>query len=127
MRTSIAILLLSTYQWRIQDFSEGRINSQSVCANLFFGCKLHENERIWIPRGALRSATAYCFENSKEFFVIGSFQISVKVIKYCLILNFQFEPVNKNLQATDLSTTQSESKFSFVKRENKQYYSNQFK
>ena len=27
-------------------------NSQSGCANLFFCRKLHENERIWTPRGA---------------------------------------------------------------------------
>ena len=64
----------------------------------------------------------YCFDNSKEFFVIGSFQISVKVIKHCLILNDHFGLVNKNLQATGLTTIQCESKFSFVNRENKQYY-----
>ena len=50
-------------QWRIQDFPEGGANSQSGCANLiFFGRKLHENERILVPGGArpwrpLRSAT----------------------------------------------------------------------
>ena len=35
-------------RWRIQDFPEGGANSQSGCADLFFG---HENERIWTPSG----------------------------------------------------------------------------
>ena len=42
-------------QWRIQDFPEGGANSQIECANLLFYnsfcLKLHENERIWTPRG----------------------------------------------------------------------------
>ena len=36
-------LLFGNNQWRIQDFPEGDANSQSGCANLFFGRKLHEN------------------------------------------------------------------------------------
>ena len=40
-------------QWWIQDFPWGSTNSQNGCGNLFFGLKLQENERIWIPRPPL--------------------------------------------------------------------------
>ena len=41
------------YQWRIQDFSQGGAPTpKSVIIFQFFGRKLHENERIWTPRGA---------------------------------------------------------------------------
>ena len=63
---------------------EGGANSQSGCANLFFGRKLHENERIWTPSlgvsGApLRSATANCqnIRQIKEMLSLGADFISV--------------------------------------------------
>ena len=40
-------------QWRIQDFPEGGAPTpKSAIIFLFFCRKLHENERIWTPRGA---------------------------------------------------------------------------
>ena len=39
------------YQWRIQDFPEGCANSQIEIILQFLCQKLHENERIWTPRG----------------------------------------------------------------------------
>ena len=58
-------------QWRIQDFPGGGSNSQSGCANLFFGQKLHENERIWtlggdVPGSPLKSATG-CLKSRHEY------------------------------------------------------------
>ena len=38
-------------QWQIHDYPEGGANSQTGCANLYFFQKLHENERIWNPKG----------------------------------------------------------------------------
>ena len=41
-------------QWRIQDFARGGegANSQNCYYFSHFCRKLHENERIWTPRGA---------------------------------------------------------------------------
>ena len=39
-------------QWRIQDFPRGGANSQKCYYFSIFCQKLHENERIWTPRGA---------------------------------------------------------------------------
>ena len=40
------------YQWRIQDFPQGGgANSQNCYYFSHFCRKLHENERIWTPRG----------------------------------------------------------------------------
>ena len=50
-------------QWQIQDFPWGMPTPEVGVLTYFFGQKLHENERIWTPRGAhipgapLRSAT----------------------------------------------------------------------
>ena len=42
-------------QWRIQDFSQGgSANSQKCYYFSIFCRKLHENERIWTPRGGAR-------------------------------------------------------------------------
>ena len=65
MKTLAVIDYVLGFQWRIQNFPEGGANSQSGCANLFFGRKLHENERIWTPGGGgeararLRPATGF--------------------------------------------------------------------
>ena len=39
------------FQWRIQDFPRGGANSQKCYYFSIFCRKLHENERIWTPRG----------------------------------------------------------------------------
>ena len=41
-------------QWRIQDFPRGGANSQNCYYFSHFCRKLHENERIWTPRGDAR-------------------------------------------------------------------------
>ena len=55
------------YQWRIQDFPQGGAPTpKSAIIFQFCSQKLHENERIWTPRGGraslappLRSANVY--------------------------------------------------------------------
>ena len=42
-------------QWRIQDFPRGGANSQNCYYFSHFCRKLHENERIWTPRGGRAS------------------------------------------------------------------------
>ena len=54
-------------QWRIQDFPEGGANFQNGSVNIFFGQKLHENERIWtpgarVPGAPLRFVTGNFFQ-----------------------------------------------------------------
>ena len=44
---------INTAQWRIQDFPEGDVPTlKSAIIFQFFCRKVHENERIWTPRGA---------------------------------------------------------------------------
>ena len=46
-------MLNRSKQWRIQDFPEGGAPTpKSAIIFQFFSRKLHENERIWTPRGA---------------------------------------------------------------------------
>ena len=45
---------LESTQWRIQDFLRGGANSQKCYYFSIFCQKLHENERIWTPRGGAR-------------------------------------------------------------------------
>ena len=42
---------MGAFQWRIQDFPQGGANSQNCYYFSHFCRKLHENERIWTPRG----------------------------------------------------------------------------
>ena len=50
----ISQAFLESTQWRIQDFPWGGANSQKCYYFSIFCQKLHENERIWTPRGGAR-------------------------------------------------------------------------
>ena len=73
-------------QWQIQDFPEGGTKSQTSVILQFFCQKLHENERIWCPRGA-RVAGAPLGSANVDGYAVGAWGW-----RWVVPFSLQFEP-----------------------------------